>query len=757
MTPRESSGLPLADVLRTEVLERAIRLLFLVKRSTRHLSVTFRTDTAQNASANQIQELLEHLVIRPLLEDTNDNSALQLDRVRALLQTVAIIHEGALPTVPRTVEPIELRSYLRQSGDEKNRGKQFPLVFASERLGMQVYPNSLAGLLNRIARRQLLIARAKHEVSGIKDLASALLADKLEAPPPSFLKREHAYVAIPAIDIHNPNRWPSLWHELAHHRLLEQSKSLIDEFEEQITGGIQGSNAFSRLCIAISPLAVEELENVGEHQLDDQTRSELGKRLIENWLRECWCDAFGVGQAGVAFLYSQLHDFMFCFEGYLDRSIDPGQAYPPADFRLKLASNLALERLRHRANDEDSSIFRSLVDDYEKEESLFFEMAGASPTTEKFAAHLSLLFTQFLAFLKASTSLKDDASFGGDVSKEVFDELEADLKEGLPIPSILSKLGGSSRAAKVSEIVLAGWRHRNSKMRGDLHEVLRSCSQAVAADGEEKDKAIHTLIATVGELIDRTDESIKRSIQVAEWFSILHDSPAGRENNASLLTDIHQENPYLAAPGLLSDFDINLLLDGDTHSRPELRIVPLINRAEQVKGSVIDLRLGHNFEVFQSLVVKAIDACDESVDGRVDSLEVEIDFLEGLPVLPGQFVLGHTLEYIKLPTNIAAQIEGRSSFARLGIQVHMTANLVEAGFDGCLTLEIHNNGPSTVVLYPGMRIAQLRFFRMASNASKPYGRASNKYRGQLSHNKTKQFTDPEVEVFRRKRKERNAD
>ena len=169
---------------------------------------------------------------------------------------------------------------------------------------------------------------------------------------------------------------------------------------------------------------------------------------------------------------------------------------------------------------------------------------------------------------------------------------------------------------------------------------------------------------------------------------------------------------------------------------------------------MIDVRLGHNFEIFQNLRQVAIDACDAEMDFRVDSLETEVDFLDGLPILPGQFILGHTLEYIKLPSNIAAQIEGRSSFARLGIQVHMTANLVEAGFEGCLTLEILNSGPSTVVLYPGMRLAQLRFFRISGVTSKTYSRTGSKYHGQLSQNRTKQFSDPEVGIFRTQRKRR---
>jgi len=128
---------------------------------------------------------------------------------------------------------------------------------------------------------------------------------------------------------------------------------------------------------------------------------------------------------------------------------------------------------------------------------------------------------------------------------------------------------------------------------------------------------------------------------------------------------------------------------------------------------------------------------------------MDVDFLDSISIGPGQFILGHTLEYIKLPNDVAAQIEGRSSFARLGLQIHMTANLVEAGFDGCLTLEIANCGHSTIKLYPGMRIAQLRFFKMVSAPNTPYGKMSGtKYRGMLSHNKTQQFSDWEIKAFK---------
>ena len=76
------------------------------------------------------------------------------------------------------------------------------------------------------------------------------------------------------------------------------------------------------------------------------------------------------------------------------------------------------------------------------------------------------------------------------------------------------------------------------------------------------------------------------------------------------------------------------------------------------------------------------------------------------------FVLGQTLENVDLPLDagspcLAARIEGKSSRARVGLLVHFTAPTVHAGWSGPLTLEIINLGPSTILLIPGMAIAQL--------------------------------------------------
>ncbi len=74
---------------------------------------------------------------------------------------------------------------------------------------------------------------------------------------------------------------------------------------------------------------------------------------------------------------------------------------------------------------------------------------------------------------------------------------------------------------------------------------------------------------------------------------------------------------------------------------------------------------------------------------------------------PNRLVIGKTLEIVTLPLHLAARIEGKSSLARLGLSVHVTAPTVLAGFSGRLVLEMNNIGPFPIQLQAGMRIAQL--------------------------------------------------
>jgi dCTP deaminase len=95
---------------------------------------------------------------------------------------------------------------------------------------------------------------------------------------------------------------------------------------------------------------------------------------------------------------------------------------------------------------------------------------------------------------------------------------------------------------------------------------------------------------------------------------------------------------------------------------------------------------------------------------------------EGFVVNPQVFVLGWTEESVELPieARLAARVEEKSSLARLGIGIHITAPTIHAGFKGPIQLEICNHGPFKVKLTPGMPVCQLIFEQTLGTPSKGY-------------------------------------
>ncbi|RTL37628.1 MAG: dCTP deaminase [Candidatus Melainabacteria bacterium] len=118
---------------------------------------------------------------------------------------------------------------------------------------------------------------------------------------------------------------------------------------------------------------------------------------------------------------------------------------------------------------------------------------------------------------------------------------------------------------------------------------------------------------------------------------------------------------------------------------------------------------------------------------------------ESIVIEPGFFVLGATLEKICLPKNIVGQLTGKSSLARLGIMVHVTAGFIDAGFShppAQITLEIVNVGNRPVRLHAGMSIAQMVFTRTA-DCLVPYNEKPNaKYNGQVAAAHSKYYLNP---------------
>jgi len=83
---------------------------------------------------------------------------------------------------------------------------------------------------------------------------------------------------------------------------------------------------------------------------------------------------------------------------------------------------------------------------------------------------------------------------------------------------------------------------------------------------------------------------------------------------------------------------------------------------------------------------------------------------------PGELVLGMTVEKITLPQDVAAWLQGRSRFARMGLMVHITASFIQPGISNRQVFEIYNASRNAIKLEAGARIAQLIFERCEGKA-----------------------------------------
>ncbi|MFI2753785.1 dCTP deaminase [Cellulomonas sp. P22] len=173
---------------------------------------------------------------------------------------------------------------------------------------------------------------------------------------------------------------------------------------------------------------------------------------------------------------------------------------------------------------------------------------------------------------------------------------------------------------------------------------------------------------------------------------------------------------------LLSDRDIRAELE-------QRRVVLEPYDASMLQPSSIDVRLDRFFRLFDNHKYPVIDPAAEQPD--LTRL-VEVEDGEPFVLHPGEFVLGATYESVTLPDDVAARLEGKSSLGRLGLLTHSTAGFIDPGFSGHVTLELSNVATLPILLWPGMKIGQLCFFRLSSAAEHPYGSSAygSRYQGQ---------------------------
>ena len=157
---------------------------------------------------------------------------------------------------------------------------------------------------------------------------------------------------------------------------------------------------------------------------------------------------------------------------------------------------------------------------------------------------------------------------------------------------------------------------------------------------------------------------------------------------------------------------------------------------DKINGATIDVRLGNSFRVFREHSAPYIDFSGpkEEVSAQLESVmsdEIIIADDEAFFLHPGVLALATTLESVKLPANIIGWLDGRSSLARLGLMVHVTAHRIDPGWEGKIVLEFYNSGKLPLALRPNMVIGALSFKVLSGTAARPYNsRKDAKYKNQ---------------------------
>ena len=181
----------------------------------------------------------------------------------------------------------------------------------------------------------------------------------------------------------------------------------------------------------------------------------------------------------------------------------------------------------------------------------------------------------------------------------------------------------------------------------------------------------------------------------------------------------------------LSDIDIE-----ESLRKGQIKISPAPDTS-MISGVSVDIRLGNEFRVFQDHTAPFIDLSGPKVEmqkamNSVMSDEIVIPDGEAFFLHPGELALAVTLESVTLPDNIVGWLDGRSSLARLGLMVHVTAHRIDPGWSGQIVLEFYNSGKLPLALRPKMKIAALNFETMSSSAARPYNKRQDaKYKDQM--------------------------
>lgn len=177
----------------------------------------------------------------------------------------------------------------------------------------------------------------------------------------------------------------------------------------------------------------------------------------------------------------------------------------------------------------------------------------------------------------------------------------------------------------------------------------------------------------------------------------------------------------------LTDWEILGLIDSK-----EIVFFPEVEPT-RVSGVTVDLKLGNKFRKASQLdkspiVLGSPSHNFQSMVSDAFSEEYESDTLT---LYPGEMALGITLEHVTIPDNLVGWLDGRSTLARLGLLVHLTAHRIDPGWKGNIVLEFYNASDRPLILMAGLHIGAISFEQLRGDVLRPYrSRVDSTYKNQ---------------------------
>lgn len=160
-------------------------------------------------------------------------------------------------------------------------------------------------------------------------------------------------------------------------------------------------------------------------------------------------------------------------------------------------------------------------------------------------------------------------------------------------------------------------------------------------------------------------------------------------------------------------------------NRGQIEIDPF--NVSRIQPSSYDFTLGNTFLTpkFDRSTINVREDQSNTFD------EIVTNENTGITLYPLATCLAVTNERVRFGSTIAGRLEGKSSLGRLFLSIHITAGFFDPGFNGYPTLELVNHNDVPIVIYPGIPIAQMSFFRLEGRPMNLYGKSSgSKYQNQ---------------------------